>query len=71
MTIPERVHRFVVSHRPECVCDDCICKELHLPRRQEVAPVTKSLGLTAEFVRNSGLCVSCVHPRNKLVIHAV
>jgi hypothetical protein len=71
MTIPERVHRFLIDRRPDGFCDDCTCRELRLSRRQEVAPVTKSFGLTAEFIRHLGSCGSCAHPRNKLVIHAI
>lgn len=70
MTISERVYVYLLEHKPDCFCDDCIQRELSLSRRQEVAPVTKTLGLTAEFVREPGLCIACPHHRTKLVIHA-
>ena len=71
MTIPERIYTFVTNHRPDCFCDDCIQRELGLARRQEVAPVTKTLGLTSGFVRDAGFCAVCQHPRTKLVIRAM
>jgi hypothetical protein len=71
MTIPERVRDFLVDHRPDCFCDDCIQERLSLKRRQEVAPVTKTLGLTPGFIRGAGLCVSCTRTRTKLGIQAV
>jgi hypothetical protein len=51
MTIPERVHRLQIDHKPRRYCDDCICKERRLFLSREVAPVTKSLGLTARLGR--------------------
>lgn len=71
MTISERIFQFVVNHRPGCFCDDCIRRMLGLARRQEVAPVTKTLGLTSGFERAPGMCVVCSHPRTKLVIRAI
>lgn len=71
MRIPERVRDFLVHHKPNCDCDDCIQEQLRLSRRQEVATVTKTLGLTADFIRDSGLCDTFVHPRTKLVTHAL
>jgi hypothetical protein len=71
MAISERIYAFLIEHTPDCFCDDCIQRELGLARRQEVAPVTKTLGLTPGFNRNPGLCVSCAPPRTKLVIRAI
>jgi hypothetical protein len=71
MTIPERVHDLLRGNRHKDFCDDCITTVLGLARRQEVAPITKALGLTVEFVRQSGSCSRCPRPRTKLVIHAI
>jgi hypothetical protein len=71
MTIPEKVFEFLVDQRPRCFCDDCIQRELGLARRQEVAPVTKTLGLTSAFRREPGCCASGSHSRIKLVICVV
>jgi hypothetical protein len=71
MTIPERIYTFITSHNADCFCDDCIQRELGLARRQQVAPITKTLGLTPEFVRVAGLCAVCSYPRTKLVIRAL
>jgi hypothetical protein len=71
MTIPEQIKGFLEGHRSDCFCDDCIQEQLKLARRQEVAPVTKTLGLTLGFQRDHGVCVLCSHPRTKLVIRAI
>jgi len=70
MSISERVLLFLVGNKPDCFCDDCIQRNLGLTLRQEVAPVTKALGLTKEFRRGPGECVSCSRPRTKLVIRS-
>lgn len=71
MTIPEKVFAFLVDHKPARFCDDCIQKRLSLKRRQEVAPITNTLGLSSGFARDPGRCVSFHSPRTKLVIHAL
>jgi hypothetical protein len=71
MTNAEHIHTFLIEHKPDCFCDDCIQKKLGLARRQQVAPVTKTLGLTPGFRRDPGLCATCAHPRTKFVIRAV
>lgn len=71
MTIAERIHAFLSEERPRAFCDDCIQEKLELPRRQEVAPVTKSLGLTDRFTRCRDFCNSCARPRLKFVICCV
>ena len=71
MAISERVYNFLAQHKPDCFCDDCIQHALGLSRRQEVAPVTITLGLTAAFHRGSGQCALCQHQRTKLVIQAL
>lgn len=67
MTIPERTPSFLIEHKPDCYCDDCIRERLCLARRQEVAPITKTLGLTSGFSRGRGLCPSCPNQRPKYV----
>ncbi len=46
MIISEAVHTFLAKNRPRAFCDDCLQERLGLARRQEVAPVTKTFGLT-------------------------
>ena len=73
MTIPERVVTFIRGGKPGIFCDDCICKGLRLPRRQEVAIVTLTLSLCSEFRRALGNCSSRDHTgtQEKLVIRAL
>ena len=70
MTIPERMYALLTEHKPSCFCDDCIQKRLCLPRRQQVAPITKTLGLTLGFRRERGLCCECPRPSTKFATGA-
>ena len=70
MTISERIHDYLVEQRPAGICDDSLQRKLGLARRQEVAPVTKTLGLTHGFQRESGHCPCCSRQRRKLVTRA-
>jgi len=60
-----------MKDRPDCFCDDCMRERLCLAWRQEVAPFTKALGLTAGFSPVRGLCPFYSHPRVKYVIVAL
>lgn len=73
MTIPERVVAFVRGGSPGAFCDDCIRAGLNLPRRQEVAIVTLTLGLCREFQRAIGVCSAKNHSgtQEKLAIRAL
>jgi hypothetical protein len=70
MTIPECIHDYLIENRPVGFCDDCLQLKLGLARRQEVAPVTKTLGLTRGFQREPGYCPCCSQRRRKLVTRA-
>jgi hypothetical protein len=70
MTISECIHDHLVEHRPAGFCDYCLQLKLGLARRQEVAPVTKTRGLTRGFQRESGHCPCCSRRRRKLVTRA-
>jgi hypothetical protein len=69
MTVAERIHDFVIAQNSYPFCDDCIQIALGLPRRQEVQPVTKTLGTVEDFRRESGRCMRC--GRTKLVVQAL
>jgi len=49
MTISERIHDYLVEQRLTGICDDCLQRKLGLARRQEVAPVTTTLGTDPWF----------------------
>ena len=57
--IPERIRELLVDLAPAPACDDCIQKDLGLRRRQQVQPVTSTLGLTSEFIREQNICSIC------------
>jgi hypothetical protein len=50
-------------------CDDCIARELKLPRRQQASRATKTLSTTRNFCREKGICSLCGARKN--VIEAV
>jgi len=59
MTSPERVHKFLTDRTPAPVCDDCIAKHTAVEPRQQVNPITATLGLTTDFDRKRGTCSIC------------
>jgi len=70
MTIPECIQITLSKTDLLDFCDDCLQLKLGSARRQEVAPVTKTLGLTRGFQRESGHCPCCSRRRRKLVTRA-
>jgi hypothetical protein len=50
-------------------CDDCLTKELKMPRRQQVNRATNALASTHNFHRRKALCSLC--GRVKKVIEAI
>ena len=56
MSVSERVTRFVIEHKPACLCDDCIQRELLLS--------AKATGRTCD--QNSGVHKS-IHPPARLL----
>ncbi len=68
MTVAEAVIRFLIGHRPDAYCDDCIAKELGKNRHQ-IQDITANLARTSGFNRGPGGCVNCDQP-TKLAIRA-
>ena len=68
MTVPERIAEFLIQNRENAFCDDCLQKQLGLPRRQQVQQTTKPLGISGKFSRDGGQCSDC--GRHKTVILA-
>jgi hypothetical protein len=58
MSQPERIFNFLVERR-EPFCDDCIQTRLELSQRQQVQPVSATLGLTSDFERAKDICAGC------------
>jgi hypothetical protein len=69
--IGERVAALLRDSAGVAICDDCIAKELGLPRRQEAQAATAALSATREFTRSRGQCSRCSDSRDKLVIRAI
>ena len=59
MTIAEQVAHFLHQRKPKAYCDDCLCEELKLSRRQQAFRVTSALGVTSDFRRDDGECFRC------------
>lgn len=57
-TIPERVYGFLRGRTPDPACDDCVAKGTGVPR-ENVNPLTTTLGLTTDFVKARGICSLC------------
>lgn len=57
-TIPERVYGFIWQSTPAPVCDDCAAKATGVPR-ENVNPLTQTLGLTSDFAKARGTCTLC------------
>lgn len=70
MKVPEMVVDLLRRYRGVAVCDDCIRDELGLKKRQEVQPVTATLGLCSGFTRQKGACPWCKSVREKFVTKA-
>jgi hypothetical protein len=68
MSRAQDINDFVKRREPAAFCDDCIAKKLELPRRQQSAAITETLGTTTDFTREHGLCSVCAS--EKKVIHA-
>lgn len=69
MTVPEDVSNYITINRPNAYCDDCIQAALDLSRRQQVQQITSSLGLSADYDRNDGICSTCGSEK-KVIRHA-
>lgn len=70
MTIAEQVAEFLRQRKTNAYCDDCLCEQLKLSRRQQAFRVTSALGVTSDFRRDDGEC-SCCHEAPRKVTQAV
>ena len=66
--IAQRINDFVTEHRPNAVCDKCICEALYYYSSADSALITEALGTTPDFDQRLGQCVLCQNER--LVIRA-
>ncbi len=68
-TNPERVYRFLRERTPAPLCDDCIAEGAEVSPRQQINPITASLGLTTDFDKVHGTCSLCKN--DKLVTRSL
>jgi hypothetical protein len=66
--IAQRINDFVTEHRPNAVCDKCICEALDYYSSADAALIAGALGTTPDFDRRLGQCVLCQNER--IVIRA-
>jgi hypothetical protein len=58
VTIAERLGKWLQQNRG-AYCDDCIARELQLPRRQQANRASNSLATISYFYRDRGMCSIC------------
>jgi hypothetical protein len=61
--IAERVARWLQQNRG-AFCDDCIARELELPRRRQANRASISLANISNFYRTRGICAICGAEKN-------
>ena len=67
MNNPERVFQFLMDHRTDGYCDDCIEKETGVDRH-EVNTIANTLGLFGDvFTRSKAVCPQHCGDREKWV----
>lgn len=59
MNRPEQVNDFITKRRGSAICDDCLSKELKIKPRNQINPITNTLGTTSDFVRMTDVCDVC------------
>ena len=59
MTIAARIGQFLLAHRPQLFCDDCIGDHLGLSHRRQANRVTATFGTSPAFWRDVGACTAC------------
>ena len=64
---PEKVIAVLRAEPTRWLCDDCITILADIKNRRAVNPITNTLGLTSDFVREKGVCSRC-RESNKYVI---
>ena len=68
-TIAARIGQFLLAHRPQLFCDDCIGNRLGLSHRRQANRVTAAMGTSPAFWRDVGACTAC--SKHKQVIRHV
>lgn len=68
MLIAQQVNNFITEHRPDAVCDKCICEAMNFNSHAHAAQITGALGTTSDFDRRQGQCSLCKNER--IVIRA-
>lgn len=58
-TIAARIGRFLLAHRPQLFCDDCLGAYLGLSHRRQANRVTATIGTSPAFWRDVGACTAC------------
>jgi hypothetical protein len=66
--IAQKINDFVTQHRPNALCDKCICEALDYYSSADAALIAEALGTTPDFDRRRGQCVLCQNER--MVIRA-
>jgi hypothetical protein len=57
--LARRINDFITDHRPDALCDRCICKALDFHSIGQVASIAEALGTTSDFDRRPGKCMMC------------
>ncbi len=68
-TIAGRIGQFLLAHRPQLFCDDCIGDRLGLSHRRQANRVTATMGASQAFWRDVAACTAC--SKHKQVIRHV
>jgi len=69
MNVEERVAQFLTANKGRAYRDDCLADEVGINRHQ-ARNATSGLAASGRFYRDSGLCSSRTHDRDKKVIWA-
>jgi hypothetical protein len=57
--LARRINDFISCHRPDAICDRCICKALDFHSIGQIASIVEALGTTSDFDRRPGKCILC------------
>lgn len=57
----------VLARAPLSWCDDCLARELQLPRRQQAQAITGVLEEMARYERGVGACDFCKEPSKTVI----
>jgi hypothetical protein len=59
LRIAQKINDFITEHRPNALCDKCICEALDYYSSADAALIAEALATTPEFDRRRGKCVLC------------